>query len=104
MTYIVIVSVVTVIFSIPLIVLLTMLLQTYCSKWPGAVANEDLITEAMSEGKSVNRRASIVGSPSYKKQFFGEAIKIGVVTDSVTNAPPVEDVVQYTYNGKTCRR
>ena len=106
MAYIVIISVVTVIVSIPVIVLLTMLLETYCSKWPGEVANEDLITEAMSEGKPGNRRFSLVGFglPTSKKQFFGEAIKTGIITDSATKPPPVEDVVQYTYNGETCKR
>lgn len=105
LVFVVVVSFATIIISLPLIVMLNMVLEIYCSKWPGEVVDEDRITEALSGGKPRARHSKTLKSlesDSVEKRYFGEVVKEGIASDGTTPFQAAREEAKFAYSGETC--
>lgn len=103
--FVVLVSFATVIFSIPVIVILNMVLEIYCSKWPGETVDEDRITEALSGGKPVAQSSKTINyheSDTVERRYFGEVVKEGIAADGATPLKAAADEAKFAYSGESC--
>ena len=105
--FVVLVSFATVIISIPLIVVLNMVLEIYCSKWPGEAVDEDRITEALSgtkpkQGARCSKTLKSLESDTVEKRYFGEVVKEGIAADGMTPFQAAIEDAKFAYSGETC--
>ena len=108
MVFTVVVSLLTTIVMIPLVVILSIVLEIYASKWPGKtgdgnVITEDLITDAADEDNLEKNNSKTFQSDTVEKQCFGEVIKNGIAKDKRTQSDLARKIAQFVYNGEfTC--
>lgn len=105
LVFVVLVSFATVIFSIPVIVILNMVLEIYCSKWPGEAVDEDRITEALSGGKPVAQSPKTINyneSDTVERRYFAEVVKEGIAADGATPFKAAADEAKFAYSGESC--
>ena len=102
MVFTVVVSLLTTIMTIPLVVILSATLDIYASKWPGKTADEDLVTNSMTEDDGDKHDPKTIESDTVAKQYFGEVIKKGIAKDRTTQSSLAKETVRFIYNGKFC--
>ena len=113
-SFLIIVSLLTLILSVPLIILVHLLIDKYASRWPGSRGFEDDITDEMSKEKeegeeddtkhSKNKDAASMLWNSACKSEFGEAVKSSVPIEATAGVDAHVGQSQMAYAGKATAR
>jgi hypothetical protein len=100
----------TLLLSVPLIILVHLLIDNYASRWPGSRGFEDDITEEMSKEKEegeeedtkrskINDAASMLWNSACKSEF-GEVVKRSVPIEATAGVDAHVGQSQMAYAGK----
>jgi hypothetical protein len=108
-TFTIIVSLLTLLLSVPLIIIIHMIIDNYASRWPGSRGFEDDITEEMSKEKakkeedtkrSKNKDAASMLWNSACKSEFGEVVKSSAPGKASSGVDAQVEISQMAYAGK----
>ena len=107
-------SLLTLILSVPLIIVVHLLIDNYASRWPGSRGFEDDITEELSKEKeegedddtkhSKNKDAASMLWDSACKSEFGEVVKSSVPIEATAGVDAHVGQSQMAYAGKPTAR